>query len=280
MSKKKNRQGGGTPSKPEASSPPLPSIPSPPPAIEAEERLPAPSAEVPEVTTGRSEKSPALEPEVEHEPRVVVLTAPVYGTVGELPLTPLPEDGGATPEASNAPLPSQADSPSVLAAPAEREPPPVKVGQILRCTSFDGGRVVAGRVDQVHSSEPLILLRLFGLNTYWPIHFNDVRGDTWVHVASNYPPPGEDPEFDARCRTPLPPNMNPLESLKRRRARRGYAWAHVTTNVGALGYALDGSEKTKWRGPTRAGERGELGEFPMSAIKGSPSCFDLDVDRE
>lgn len=160
-------------------------------------------------------------------------------------------------------------------------PPPVKVGTILRCMKFEGERGVAGRVESIHPTEPMIMIFLLGLDIYWPITFADVRGDTWVHVPANYPPPGTDPDFDARCRTPHPPNVNPLISATARRApRRRHGWAYVTTNIGAPGYTVHGEEKMRWRGPAKEGERGELGEFHASVLQENPSCFSLAADDE
>lgn len=159
--------------------------------------------------------------------------------------------------------------------------PPVKVGAILRCLKFEEERGVAGRVDSIHSTQPMIMLFILGLNIYWPITFEDVRGDTWVHVPGNYPLPGADLDFDERCRTPHPPHVNPLISpTDRRRARRRHAWAYVTTDVGVPGFTLNGEEKLRWRGPAKEGERGELGEFHTSALHDSPSCFILATDDE
>lgn len=72
----------------------------------------------------------------------------------------------------------------------------IPLGLELGCEPFENGELATGIVREVRSGA--VTLFLEDLRWLWPVKRERIdlgRGE-WIHVATDYPPPGADPQFD------------------------------------------------------------------------------------
>ncbi len=159
---------------------------------------------------------------------------------------------------------------------AERGAPPVRPGQIIRCSNFEGKKVAA-RVYRIHQEEPLLAVYIPALRRFWPIRFEDMEGEFWIHDAAKYPPPGAEPDFDRRFRQERPSSADPLDEGEEdeagagasitKEARGGHVWARIKMTAKAVGFDVHGKQKTTWAAD-------EMGEFETKLVDTHPNVFE------
>jgi hypothetical protein len=167
------------------------------------------------------------------------------------------EMAGAPDAATEALPPSSPPLIGPTAAEVPHGPPGLAVGDRLRCEHFEGNLSVRAEVREIREEGTQALLWIPALGRNWPIQTQHITGDRWIHDPGDYPPQGENEEFDREFRPPVPePKVDApvAEGFEPpRRARLGYVWAVTRHNVEAAGFDVEGAAARSWK-PNRAGE--------------------------
>lgn len=173
------------------------------PITQAEGAPTAPEAPVVEETTQVTPvdtTSADLPTEAAVEP-VVPTSPPVEGTT--------PDDGTVTEGVASA----QAEPSPVTTTPIPDGLGPAEMsledldalgiprpGTVLTCASFENGEAVTATVLKLSDDLNVALVLIDGLGWRWPVPTGRIEGTTWLHDATDYPPPGKVPAFDAEAR--------------------------------------------------------------------------------
>jgi len=163
---------------------------------------------------------------------------------------------------------------------AARGPGTIRVGDVLTTTVFEDGRPATATVRE-YNQEHGALLWIERLGRVWPVRADLVADGAWTHEPGDYPPVGEDADFDAKHRPALADVARDMEPGKAtiselgalalaaeppRPARKGYVWARTVGMVGGTGFSVTGERRTRWA-------HDELGEFQSRVVAESPAAF-------
>lgn len=188
------------------------------------------------------------------------------------PASPSPASPNAGPTAAEA-VPDQVGDPVLRGERLGVEPPRGLVaGGRLRCDHFEGNVAVDAEVREIREEGSQALLWIPTLGRSWPIQTQHVHGDVWVHDAGDYPPVGENEDFDREFRPPVPePKPEAPVAVAEgfeppRRARGGHVWAVTRFRVGAAGFDASGAARKDWPPNTP-------GEFRKRDVEQAPDAF-------
>lgn len=200
------------------------------------------------------------------------LTAADLAGAATQPASPTPASPNAGPTAAEA-VPDQFGDPVLRGERLGIEPPRgLVVGGRLRCDHFEGNVAIDAEVREIREEGSQALLWIPALGRSWPIQAQHVHGDVWVHDAGDYPPPGENEDFDREFRPPVPeqkpdaPAAVAADFAPPRRARGGHIWAVTRFRVGAAGFDVSGAARKDWPPNT-------AGEFRKRDVEQAPGAF-------
>jgi hypothetical protein len=155
------------------------------------------------------------------------------------------------------------------------------LGALLRCDNFTEigeGIAVQAEVMDHDEAEGSVMVWIAAYNRRWPVMHNRIKGDKWVHHASDYPPAGEHPRFDMKFRqraahvkdAPAPVKVEAKRYQPVRVARPGYTWVEIVDEggVAAIGFNLAGESRRDWK-------KGDKAEISLGAVRGSPTLFKM-----
>lgn len=193
--------------------------------------------------------------------------------------------GPETPEPPAPPPPPPAQVVTGEAFPDEAPEAPKELiqlpllGALLRCDNFTEigeGVAVQAEVMDHDQDEGSVMVWIAAFNRRWPVMHNRIKGEKWVHVATDYPPPGEYQKFDRKFRqraghvkdAPAPVKLEAKKFVPVRPARPGFAWVEIVDlgGVAAVGFNLAGESRRDW-------QKGDTAEISLAAVRGSPTLF-------